>query len=202
MGILGRLFESGNSKAARLAREAEERSAKTAAERADLMASMKHVLENAKTVVAGDNNPEWLAFTRELREVTPKTASFVQLNRQDYAFALISCLLTSVGFAADAFGRRSVAHIMPRDVDAEGRLTITTLSLMAEHPECLDEIRPLAGASARAHLQLRSDQVAHVMSVYEALWKALVYDKDLVCPLDVGGTAGSVRAYLTSRGRW
>lgn len=202
MGIFDRLFESSKSKADRLVREAAELSTKTSAERAVLMARVKPVLENAKTVVAGNNNLDWLAFQRELREVVPKAASFVQLHRQDHSFALISCLLTSMGLAADAFDQRGVAHLIPRDIDAEARLTITTLSVMAEHPECLDDIRQLAGANALSRLQLRSGDVAHVMGVYEALWQEFVYDKHLVCPLDVGGASASVRAYLTSRGGW
>lgn len=104
----------------------------------------------------------------------------------------------------DAFQNAAsgMAAFRPRDTHAEGKLTITTLALMAEHPECLDEILSLTDSADHVRFQLHSSEVLQVLAVYDALWKTFVRDRDLMCPLDVGGHAGSVRGYLTTRGHW
>jgi hypothetical protein len=205
MGLLGRLFESEEKRTARVAREeeelrlAEEEARELAkAEREALIGEVKDALQRSLTVVAGYNNPDFLAFSNRLRDLTPKTTAYVQKFPQDYSFGFLSCFLTSLGMEVDAF----LVTSRPRDTHAEGKLTITALALMAEHPECLAEILSLTVSADHARFQLRSSEVRHVMSVYDALWKNFVGDRDLVCPLDVAGHTGSVRSYLTARGHW
>ena len=170
----------------------------TSSRRAALVDEIRLVLDWSKAVVAGHNVPEFQNLANRLLDLTTRAAAYATDHPNDHPVAFLCCFVTNLGIEVEGFRRPA-----RRDPVLEGKLTIATLARMAEHPGCVQEAIGLVvdPTSPLRSVQLTSSDVLTVMAVYTKLWNGFVKDRDIKCPLDAHAQ-GSVREYLTKRGKW